>query len=63
MNKIVHFTGENFADVLEIVPGYVRCKRSGILELHIFIPFVGDKSITNSCYIVNNNNIIQVNYD
>lgn len=62
MKQIVRFDGDNFEDVLAIVPGYVRCKKCKI-ELHIFIPFVGDKTIRKDCFIILNDNKIEIEYD
>lgn len=62
MKQVVHFTGDNYSDVLNIVPGYVRCNRH-YLRLHIFIPMEGDIALTSDCYIINDNNKIEVVYE
>lgn len=59
MRKLVYFNGENYADVLDVVSGYVRCKNNTV-KLHIFVPFKGDIVVSNNCYIINNNDNIEI---
>lgn len=60
--KLIHFTGDNYEEVLAVIPGYIRCKRYKI-EFHIFVPFKGDLLIKKSCYIIITNNETKVVYD
>ena len=55
----VKFDGDNFEEVLKIIPGYIRCRQRK-LELHIFIPFRGDTLIKDTCVIFKFGNDIRI---
>lgn len=60
--KGVHFDGNNFEKVLELFPGYVSVKKN-TMKLHIFIPFEGDITVKDTCFITSLNGKITIEYD
>lgn len=59
MHTFIQFTGDNWDEVLNFTPGFVRCKGKTI-RLMIFLPMRHIVEVSKGDYIINDNNYITI---
>lgn len=59
MNTFVQFNGENYDEILNFTPGFLRFNGK-TCRLFIFIPFEGKVEVHKGDYILNENNKLRI---